>query len=52
MLAVMGRQDSCATMVQADRMIVATGLRPDLSFLREVRLGLDLAVEAPRRSRR
>jgi len=33
-------------MVQADRMIVATGFRPDLSFLREVRLGLDPAVEA------
>jgi hypothetical protein len=45
-LAVTGRQDGRATTVQADRMIVATGFRPDLSFLREVRLGLDPAVEA------
>ncbi len=45
-LAITGRQDGCATTVQADRMIVATGFRPDLSFLREIRLGLDPAVEA------
>lgn len=30
----------------ADRIIVATGFRPDFSFLREMRLGLDVAVEA------
>jgi hypothetical protein len=46
-LAVTGRQDGRATTVRADRMIVATGFRPDLSFLREVRLALDPAVEAP-----
>jgi hypothetical protein len=46
MLAVTGRQDGRVTTVRADRMIVATGFRPDLSFLREVRLGLDPAVEA------
>ncbi|MGG5888972.1 FAD-dependent oxidoreductase [Falsiroseomonas sp. HC035] len=45
-LAVTGRQDGRATTVRVDRMIVATGFRPDLSFLREVRLGLDPAVEA------
>ncbi|MDB5315649.1 MAG: FAD-dependent oxidoreductase [Rhodospirillales bacterium] len=45
-LTVTGRQDGTSTTVQADRMIVATGFRPDLSFLREVRLGLDPAVEA------
>lgn len=45
-LAVTGRQDGRATIVQADRIIVATGFRPDLSFLREIRLGLDPAVEA------
>jgi hypothetical protein len=45
-LAVTGRQDGRATTVQADRMIVAAGFRPDLSFLREVRLALDPAVEA------
>jgi thioredoxin reductase len=45
-LAVSGRQEGRSTTVRADRMIVATGFRPDLSFLREVRLGLDPAVEA------
>ena len=30
-----------------DRIVVATGFRPDFSFLREVRLALDPAVEAP-----
>ena len=30
-----------------DEVIAATGLRPDLSFLSEVRLGLDPAVESP-----
>lgn len=29
-----------------DRIVVATGFRPDFSFLREVRLGLDPAVQA------
>jgi thioredoxin reductase len=45
-LAVTGRQEARATTVRADRVIVATGFRPDLSFLREVRLSLDPAVEA------
>ncbi len=45
-LSVAGRQGGGTRRVQADRMIVATGFRPDLSFLREIRLGLDLAVEA------
>lgn len=30
-----------------DRIVVATGFRPDFSFLRELRLDLDPAVEAP-----
>ncbi|WP_395517010.1 FAD-dependent oxidoreductase [Pseudorhizobium flavum] len=30
-----------------DRIVVATGFRPDFSFLREVRIALDPAVEAP-----
>jgi thioredoxin reductase len=34
--------------VQADEMVVATGLRPELSILREVRLDLDPALECPR----
>ena len=31
---------------EVDRVVVATGFRPDFSFLRELRLGLDPAVEA------
>jgi len=45
-LAITGRQEGRVTTVLADRMIVATGFRPDLSFLREIRLALDPAVEA------
>ncbi len=33
--------------VTADELIVATGLRPDFSFLRELRLNLDPALECP-----
>lgn len=32
---------------EIDRIVVATGFRPDFSFLRELRLDLDPAVEAP-----
>jgi len=35
-----------ATVEKVDRIVVATGFRPDFSFLRELRLGLDPAVEA------
>ncbi|MBU8539290.1 NAD(P)-binding domain-containing protein [Falsiroseomonas tokyonensis] len=45
-LAITGRQAAQALTVQADRLIVATGFRPDFGFLREVRLLLDPAVEA------
>jgi hypothetical protein len=45
-LAIAGRHDGAPTTVQADEMIVATGFRPDLSFLSEVRLSLDPVVEA------
>ncbi|MCK5920644.1 MAG: NAD(P)-binding domain-containing protein, partial [Methylococcales bacterium] len=31
----------------ADKIIAATGARPDFSFLREIRLGLDASVESP-----
>jgi len=34
------------TVQEVDRIVVATGFRPDFSFLRELRLGLDPAVEA------
>jgi hypothetical protein len=33
--------------VEADELIVATGFRPDLSFLRELRTALDPALECP-----
>jgi hypothetical protein len=37
----------CARQVLADELVVGTGFRPDFSFLREVRLRLDPAIEAP-----
>ncbi len=37
----------CARTVVADELVVATGFRPDLSFLSEIRLRLDPAIEAP-----
>jgi len=37
----------CGRHVEADELIVATGFRPDLSFLRELRLSLDPALECP-----
>jgi len=37
----------CGRHVVADELIVATGFRPDLSFLSELRLGLDPAIDAP-----
>src|SRR3546814_1619318 len=33
--------------LKVDRIVVATGFRPDLSFLSELRVALDPAVEAP-----
>ncbi len=40
-LRILGEQDGRPVSVQADEMIVATGFRPDLGMLREVRLALD-----------
>jgi len=37
----------CGRHVLADELIVATGFRPDLGFLAELRLGLDPALECP-----
>ena len=37
----------CGRHILADELVVATGFRPDLSFLRELRLRLDPAIEAP-----
>lgn len=48
-LRVTLKQPSGATeVVEVDRIIVATGLRPDLEMLREIRLDLDPATESPR----
>ena len=37
----------CGRHVEVDELIVATGFRPDLSFLRELRLNLDPTLECP-----
>ena len=37
----------CGRQVEVDELIVATGFRPDLSFLRELRISLDPALECP-----
>lgn len=46
-LAVSARLAGEPRTIVADRVVVATGFRPDFSFLRELRLDLDPAVEAP-----
>jgi hypothetical protein len=38
---------SCCRAIEVDELVVSTGLRPDFSFLREVRLAIDPAVECP-----
>jgi hypothetical protein len=45
-LAVTGRQEGAPRTVVVDRIVTATGFRPDFGFLREIRLGLDPVVEA------
>ena len=37
----------CARSLAVDELVVATGFRPDFSFLGEIRLRLDPAIEAP-----
>ena len=37
----------CGRHVEADQLVVATGFRPDLDMLRELRLSLDPALECP-----
>lgn len=46
-LAVQGLLNGMPHQLDLDRIIVATGFRPDLAMLREVRLGIDPIVEAP-----
>ncbi|WP_449371949.1 NAD(P)/FAD-dependent oxidoreductase [Arthrobacter psychrolactophilus] len=47
-LAVTGSTPAGEVTLRVDRLIPATGFRPDLDILREIRLELDPAVEAPR----
>jgi len=42
------QRDGSLAEVTVDRVIVATGQRPDLGMLREIRLDLDTATESPR----
>jgi thioredoxin reductase len=44
----LGRRAGAPAVVEADAIVNATGFRPDLDILREIRLGLDDVVEAPR----
>jgi thioredoxin reductase len=46
-LRVTARLDGAPHALDVDRIIVATGFRPDLSFLGELRVNLDPVVEAP-----
>ncbi len=46
-VAVEAMLDGKSTRLEVDRIVVATGFRPDLSFLGELRIALDPAVEAP-----
>ncbi|NEK18978.1 FAD-dependent oxidoreductase [Rhizobium leguminosarum] len=47
-LVIGGDSDGQPVNISADELIVVTGLRPDLSFLDEIRLDLDPALECPR----
>ena len=47
-LAVMGATPSGEAQLEVDLLVPATGFRPNLDMLREIRLDLDPAVEAPR----
>ncbi len=46
-LVVIGQSTQGVEEVQVDELIVSTGLRPDLSFLKELRLSLDPSIESP-----
>ena len=47
-VSVEGRRRGQPFAVEADRVVNATGFRPNLDMLREIRLSLDEIVEAPR----
>lgn len=44
---IIGTRAGEPTVIEADTIVVATGFRPDLDMLREIRLRLDEVVEAP-----
>ncbi len=46
-LHVSARVNGDARAIDVDRIVVATGFRPDLSLMREIRLGLDPVLDAP-----
>ena len=46
-LRVATGEKACCRAVMVDELVVATGLRPDFGFLRELRLALDPVVESP-----
>ena len=46
-VVVTGTRNGESATVEADTIVVATGFRPDLEMLREIRLTLDEVVEAP-----
>ena len=46
-LRVVAASACCERTVTVDELVVATGFRPELDFLREVRLSLDPALECP-----
>jgi thioredoxin reductase len=46
-LRIQGRLDGAPHELTVQRVVVATGLRPDLSILRELRVALDPVMEAP-----
>lgn len=48
-LTVIGRSGEEAVKLDVDVVVAATGFRPDVDMLREVRLDLDSSVEAPSR---
>lgn len=47
-VTVTGRRRGAPTSIEADRIVNATGFRPNIHMLREIRLSLDEVVEAPR----
>ncbi|TFD54581.1 FAD-dependent oxidoreductase [Cryobacterium frigoriphilum] len=47
-VALIGRRHGAPARLEADLIVGATGFRPDLDMLREIRLALDEIVEAPR----